>query len=336
MNTYHGPARRMLDRRQFGQRMLASTLGAAAFTQALAQSGPFTKPVRIISPYAAGIGPDAAMRILAEKLSLLIGQQIVVDPRPGGNGIIALNALKQAPNDGHTFLLVGNAHLTINPHLFKSPEYQVEGVIEPVSTIYRAPFFIGVPVKGPHKSLEQLVAAAKAAPERVTYSVPYMGSPPHLGGVLLGHLTGAKLLPVAYKDAQVTAVAAGEVDFTMATLGSFQAMVKAGRLQLLAITQPTRLASAPDIPTVEEAGGPKEMTVQSWTALVTRHGAPADFVRRMSEDMRRALATPNVIERFDSAGLVASANTPTQLAGLLRDDGRFYGDLIKRIGMKSE
>jgi len=327
-----------LTRRAAAGRIAASAVLLATAGTARAQSpGAFTRPIRVISPFAPGIGPDNTMRVLAEKISAQIGQQVVVDSRPGGSGVIAMNALKQAAPDGYTLLLLSNAHLAINPHLFTAAAYKVEGVLEPVSTMYRAPFYIAVSATGPHKSLGQLIAHAKAAPGRVTYSVPYMGSPPHLGGALLEYLTGTRMIPVAYKDNQmVTSVAAGEVDFTLATLSTLSPLVKAGRLRLLAIAQPNRSSTEPDVPTAEESGGPKNWTVQSWGGLVAPKGAPADILRRISEEMRRALAAPDVVERFQTAGQLPAGSTPAQMGDLIRQDDKFYAALIKRIGMKPE
>lgn len=313
---------------------LALIFGAAG--RAMAQ-GTVAKPMRIISAYGAGLGPDGTVRMLAERLSSQTGQPVVVDSRPGGNGLVAMNALKQAPADGYTLLFVSNAHLTINPHLFSSSAYKLDALVEPVSTTYRAPFYIAVASGSPYKSLAQMVAQAKAAPGRLSYSVPYIGSPPHLGGALLEHLTGTQMNAIPYKDAQLmVSVATGEVDFTIATLGSLAPLVKGGRLRLLAIAQPTRSRAEPDVPTAEESGGPKEFVVQSWVGLVALKGAPTDVLRRISEEVRRALASPEVVERYAAAGYLPAGSTPAEFAQLIRQDDKFYADLIKRIGMKTE
>ncbi|UUZ71159.1 tripartite tricarboxylate transporter substrate binding protein [Polaromonas sp. P1(28)-8] len=308
----------------------------ASLTDAHAQAFP-SKPIRVISAFAAGMGPDVAMRSLADKMSRQLGQPVGIEPRPGGNGFIATNALKQSPADGYTLLLVSNAHLSLNPHLFREVPYNVETDFDPVSTIYHAPFFIATSATSPYQNLAQLLAAAKSEPNRVTYSIPYIGSPPHLGGAFFEHLTGTKILAIPYKDVQVTSsVAAGEIDFTMATLGSFNALLKGGRLKLLAIAQPARLKSEPNVPTVEEAGGPKGLTVESWVGLVAPRGTPPDIVRRLQEEMSRALVAPDLVERYHDAGLVAKSATPAEMASLIRTDGKFYSKLIKQIGMTVE
>ena len=323
-------------RRDALRRLGGFALAMGAAGHSLAQ-GTLAKPVRIVSPYGAGLGPDGTMRLLAEKLSSQTGRQVVVDSRPGGNGLVAVNVLKQAPADGSTLLFVSNAHLTINPHLFSSSAYKLEGVLEPVSTTYRAPFYVAVGTGSPYKSLAQMVAQAKATPGRLSYSVPYIGSPPHLGGALLEHLTGTQMIPIPYKDAQLmTAVATGEVDFTIATLGSLAPLVKGGRLRLLAIAQPIRSRAEPDVPTAAESGGPKDLVVQSWVGLVALKGTPADVLRRVSEEVRRALASPEIIERYAAAGYSPAGSTPAEFAQLIKQDDKFYAGLIKRIGMKTE
>jgi tripartite-type tricarboxylate transporter receptor subunit TctC len=313
---------------------LALAFGAAG--RSMAQSK-VDRPIRIISAYGAGLGPDGSVRWLADKLASQTGKAVLVDSRPGGNGLVAMNALMQAPADGYTLLFLGNAHLTINPHLFTSSAYKLSELLEPVSTTYQAPFYIAVSATSPFKSIAQMMAQAKAAPDRLSYSVPYIGSPPHLGGALLEYLTGTKMLAVPYKDAQLmTAVVTGEVDFTMGTLGSLAPLAKGGKLRLLAIAQPTRSRGEPDVPTVEESGGPKELVVQSWVGLVALKGTPSEMVRRVNEEVRRALASPEITERYATAGYLPFGKTPTEFTQLIKRDDKFYADLIKRIGMKPE
>jgi tripartite-type tricarboxylate transporter receptor subunit TctC len=167
----------------------AAAVMVLAAPQAAAQAYP-SRSVRIVSPYPPGISPDVATRVVAERLAKAWGQQVLVEPRPGANGFIAIAQAKKAAADGHEFLLVGNAHLAINPNLFRTVPYDTEQDFAPISLIYRAPFFIVASRLGPFKTVKDLVAAAKAHPDRLGYSTPYVGSPPHLGGALLAHLTG--------------------------------------------------------------------------------------------------------------------------------------------------
>lgn len=316
---------------------LSAIILVASAASVQAQSFP-SKPIRVISAFPAGLGPDTTMRILAEKLTKQLGQPVVIDSRPGGNGFIATNALKQSAPDGYTLLLLSNAHTSINPYLFKNVPYNVEADFDPVSTIYRAPFFIVSGANGPYQTLAQLITAAKTAPDKVSYGIPYAGSPPHLGAATFEHLTQSKMLAVPFKDGGQlgTSVASGEVDFTILTLGSINALVKAGKLKMLAIAAPTRLKTEAGVPTVEEAGGPKGLTIDSWVGLVAPHGTPPDVIRKLNEEIGRALATPDLVERYTVGGVVASGATPAEMAKIIQQDGKVNADLIKLIGMKVE
>ena len=296
------------------------------------------RPVRILSAYPTGVSPDLAARILAERLGHLWGRTVLVEPRPGANGYLAVNALKKANADGHDLLLVGNAHLTINPTLLKDIPYDAVADFVPVSMIYRAPFFIWVATNAPFRTVGELVAAAQANPERVSYSTPYVGSPPHLGGAMLASFSGTKMLAVHFKEgSQVyTSIANGDVTFALGTTGSTASLAKAGRLRALATGSPQRLPSAPDVPTVREGGGPAGYEIDSWVAIVAPRGTPPAIVRRIGEDVGRALAEPEVRERYRGLGVDAVSNNSSELAELIRVDLRRNAELVKRIGVTAE
>lgn len=305
--------------------------------QTSAQTFP-SRPIRVISPYPAGLSPDVAMRVLADKLSRRLGQQVFIDARPGGNGFIAINGFKQAPADGHTLLLVGNAHLTMNPYLLKKLPYDAEKDFDAVSTIYRAHFFIAASASSPYQDMSQLVSKAKSAPGRLTYSIPYVGSPPHFGGALLAHLSDTKMMAVPYKDGGQLgiAVATGEVDFTVLTLGSLNPLVKAGKLKVIAVAAPSRSIVAPNVPTVEEAGGPRGVTVESWVGLVALRGTPPDLVKKLNEEIARALAEPDLISHYAADGVAATAMTPTAMTQMIRADLKTNATLLPQLGMQAE
>jgi len=313
----------------------AIALGGAG--PAVAQTYP-TKAVHIVSPYPTGISPDVAARLVGERLSKAWGQPVVVEPRPGANGFIAIGAAKKAAPDGHELLLVGNAHLTINPHVFKNIPYDPEQDFIPVSLIYRAPFFIVVAANGPYRTLPDLVAAARANPERITYSTPYVGSLPHLGGAMLAALTDTKMQAVHFKEGPqiYTSVANGDVSFSVASAGSATPLVKAGRLKFLAIAAPERLASQPDVPTIKEAGGPAGYEVESWVGFVAPRGTPPELARRIAADVAAALADPELRERYRNLGLEPVATSGAAMAELIRTDLRRNGDIVKRAAIQPE
>jgi tripartite-type tricarboxylate transporter receptor subunit TctC len=313
-----------------------ATLAALA-TGAFPQEFP-TKPVRIVSPYPSGLTPDIAARAIADRLSKTWGRPVIVEPRPGANGFLAIGAVKKAAPDGHELLLAGQAHLAINPRLFASVPYDPEKDFVPLSLIYRTPFFIAVSAAGIYKTIPELIAAAKASQRKLSYSSPYVGSPPHLGGALFAYLTGTQMVHVPYKEAAQVyiAVANGDVDWALGSIGSTLPLTKAGKLRLLAIAARSRDPEHPEIPTVAEAGGPAGYEVDTWVSLVAPQGTPPALARRISADIATALGDLEVRERFKGIGVDPVSNTPAELAGLVKRDLAAYGDIVKRTGVTAE
>lgn len=304
---------------------------------AFAQEFP-SKPVRIVSPYPAGLTPDVAARALADRLSRTWNQPVIIEARPGANGFLAMSQAKKAAPDGYELAVAGQAHLAINPRLFKSVPYDPEKDFAPVSTIYRTVFVIFVSTAGPYGSVRDLIAAAKSSQRKLSYSSPYIGSPPHLGAARLAYLAGAEMVHVPFKEtAQIfTAVANGDVDFALSAAGAAQGLVKAGKLKIIAVTARTRDPDRPDIPTVEQAGGPAGCEADTWVSLVAPHGTPEGLALRVSRDIAAALADPDVRERFKGAGVDPMPSTPAELSGLVKRDLAAYGDIIQRTGVTAE
>ena len=318
-------------------RALLLTLVACAPAPVLGQAYP-SKPVRITTPYPTGISPDITTRVIADKLSKYWNQQVLVEARPGGNGFIAIGAAKKAAPDGHELLFVGNSFITINPVLFKSVPYDPEVDFLPITTVYQGPFFFWVSTQSPYRTVRDIVDAARKNPEKIAYSSPYVGSPPHIGGAMLAHMTATKMLAVHYKDgpAIYTAVANGDVAFTLSSPGSAQGMVKAGRVRALAAASVKRNPDAPDVPTVEEAGGPAGYEVTTWTGLMAPRGTPQPIVMRIAADTAKALAEPDVRERFKALGVIPSPSSPSEMAELMRSELRTNGDMIRKAGLTAE
>ena len=316
-------------------------LVGVAFTAASPAASPQafpSKAVRIVSPYPSGITPDIAARAIADRLSKAWGHPVLVEPRPGANGFIAIGAAKKAAPDGHELLLAGQAHLSINPNIFSAIPYDSQKDFVPLSLIYRTPFFIAVSTAGPYRSVPDLIAAAKASQKNLTYSSPYIGSPPHLGAALFAHLTGTQMVHVAFKEGPqiYISVANGDVDWSLGSIGSTLPLTKAGKIKLLAIAAKSRLPTHPDIPTVAEAGGPAGYEVDTWVSLVAPGGTPPELARRISADIAAALVDGAVRERYRGIGVEPVSNTPAQLAALIREDGKVYGEIVKRTGVKAE
>lgn len=296
------------------------------------------KTVRIISPFSTGIGPDLFARALADTLQKEWGQAVVVESRPGANGFIAIDALKKSAPDGHELLILADSHLAINPSLFKKLPYNVETDMTPVGGLYRTLFFVAVKSDGPYQSILQLIAGAKANPGKLTYGSPYVGSPSHLGNAVFDFETGTQTIHVPYKEQlQIfTSIANGDLTWAIATAASTTAMVKAGRVKLIAVAANKRLPSHPEVPTVEEAGGPKDFVVAAWLALLAPQGTPQNIVRKISADTQKALANPDMKKRIDALGFEAMPSGPEQIAEMIRTANRKNAEIIKRVGATAD
>jgi tripartite-type tricarboxylate transporter receptor subunit TctC len=297
-----------------------------------AQSLP-TKTVRIISPYPTGAGPDTVARLLAEKLAKTWGQQVLVEARPGGNGFIAIDAVKKS-GDGHDLLLVDNGHIAVNPSLFKRLPYDVDKDFQPAALIYRTDFLIAVKADGPYRTVGELIAAAKADPGKISYATPFVGSPSHLGSALLEMRTGTQMLHVPFKETSqmVAAVGNGDVVWTLTTLATAGSLVRAGKVKFIAIAARSRLPTQPDIPTVLESGGPADYEVNGWVAFLSPKAAPADAVAGINSAVNRALGEPDIRERLASFGFTPLPSSRSQLADLIRADTAKFAELVRKTG----
>ena len=303
----------------------------------LAQAFP-ARTVRITTPYSSGVGPDLFTRSLAELLQKEWGQPVIVEAKPGGNGFIAIDALKKAAPDGHELLVLADSHLTINPSLFKNVPYNPETDLVPIAGLYRAFFFVAVKSDGPYQSIQELIAGARANPGKLSYGTPYVGSPSHLGNAIFEHATGTQMIHVPFKDTlQIfTSLANGTITWAIATAASTRGMVNAGRVRLIAVAAKERLPSHPDVPTVEQAGGPKDFVVEAWLALLAPRGTPQSVVRRINADTLKALDSPEMRKRLQNLGFEALPASPEQVAEKIRADLKKNAEIIKRVGATAD
>jgi tripartite-type tricarboxylate transporter receptor subunit TctC len=328
--------RRGFPRHGFLTLMAATVLVALAVPAPASAQDASKRPVRVVSAFPAGTGPDVAMRLLGEQVAKQGGRHFVIEAIPGGNGVIAVSALKRAPADGNTLLLVSNAHLSIVPALMPNAPYSVQRDMVPVATLYSAPFFLAVSANSGFRNLQELLAKAKAEERGVSYSIAYFGAAQHLGIEVLGNLVGARMLPVPYKDGGLTSVAKGEVDFNMTVLNSVQPFVEAGKVRVLAVSSLQRSELMPDVPTVQEAGGPKGYQAETFVGLMAPRGTPASVIQEANDQIARALRSPELIERYKRAGVSVLSSTPAQMLTLMQDDAARVAEQVRRTGIKVE
>lgn len=312
---------------------LISTLSSRVW----AQSFP-AQTVRLISPFAAGSGPDVVARIVGERLGATWKQGVVVDARPGANGFLAAMAVKQAAPTGYDLLIADVGHLSINPSLFKNLPYDPRGDFVPVGGLYRTSFFIVVGANSPIKSVKDLMAAAAVSPGKLTYGSNSVGSPLHLGGAQVEAVTGTKMLHVPYKEISqlYLAVSTGEVDWAMASVASAGPLLKAGKLRLVAVADNARSVVQPAIPTFEESGGPKPVIARSWLAVLAPKGTPAATIGVLNRSLNEVLKQPEVIEKFANFGFLPYPTTSGEVSALIGSETVFYADMVKRTGASAE
>lgn len=325
--------------------LLSTAAAAAAAALALSLSAPAAaqpdfpnKPVTVYTAFAPGSGPDAVLRLVAEKLSKTWKQRVLVENRPGGGGFIAMEAARRAAPDGHTLLQLDSEHLAAVPHLYKARNFDTLKVFDPVATLFRTNFFIAVPTDSKWKSVADLVAAAKSKSGSLTYGSWGVGSPGHLGGERLELLSSTDMQHVPFREVSqlFTSVAVGEPAWSFATLPSSQGPFKAGRIRYLAVAAPKRQPQMPDVPTVAEAGGPKDLEVNSFVVLVAPKGLPAALRDRINADVAAALAEPDIKARFETFAFESPGWSPAEIEKQAAAKGKIYGELISRKSISLE
>lgn len=321
------------------KRMLTLLTAALAASGALAQAGDFpSKPVTIVTPFAAGSGPDAVIRLVGDKLGRLWGQRVAVDNKPGGGGFIAIEQARRAAPDGYTLLQLDSEHVAALPHLYKSRNFQTLQHFDPVASLFRTPFFIAVSSESKYRSVADLIADARARPGQIVYGSWGVGSPGHLGGQQIDALAGTQMQHAPYREvSQLYAnVGTGEVPWAFASIPSSQGIYKAGKLRYIAVAAPRRVPQLPEVPTVGEAGGPAGLDVNSFVSLVAPRGVPPAVQAKINADVAKVIADPEIRARFDTFAFEPLAWSPEQIRREAEIKSKLYGDLVRRGNISLE
>lgn len=315
--------------------LLAAVL---AWSPAGAQQPFPNRPIRITSPFPTGSGPDVVARVVADLMSKSMGQTVIVEPRPGANGFIALEAVKRAAPTGYELGMADVGHLSINPALFKKMPYDPENDFVQVSGVYRTSFFVLVGQNSPLHSIPELLAAARQKPGQVTYASNSVGGPIHLGGVQLEAAGKVQMLHIPFKEtSQVyNAVATGEVAWAMGSLATAGPLLQAGKLRILAAADRTRSPAMPDVPTIEEAGGPAGVEATTWVTLLAPRDTPVAIVETINRHFRAALDNRDVKERMAGFGFVPAGSPGSVVSEWLRTDTVRYAEMVKRTGAQTD
>jgi tripartite-type tricarboxylate transporter receptor subunit TctC len=324
---------RLFDRREFGLSTLAAAAAmiAGSSAGARAQAWP-DKPVKIIEIYPAGVARDSRTRVLAEKLSGILGQQVYVENRPGASGRIGLQAAANAAPDGYTFTMIGSGD-TINRHLFDLP-YDIERDFEPVSRIETLPIVAVARASLPVTDLASLIRYAKEHPGELTYASPGVGSFHHMNGLLFGNVTGTTTRHVPYGQSNPQQdLLGGHVDLTFDALPAWLENLKAKNLRALAITGASRVGVLPDVPTFTESGVPA-YDVRAFYGMVAPKGTPQPIIAKMQEALHKAVFEPALQSLWTSQGGHPVAGTPAELAAQIRSESERWAEVVRANGVK--
>lgn len=317
------------------RRLIALTAASAlAPHTALTQQAWPTRFVRMIVPFTPGGGIDTVGRVVGAKLSEMWGQQIVVENKPGAGGNIASELVARSDPDGYT-LYISAGGLAVNQFLFPSVNYDPVADFAPVTLLCFFPNIVVVPASSPFRTLGDLLAHARANPGKINFGTPGHGSSPHMSGELFKYLGKVDLTHVPYRGAApaLSDLVAGRLDVSFAVMGSGLPLVQSGQLRALAVTTDKRMASAPDVPTIAEAGVPGYES-SSWFAFFAPAKTPAAIVRKVQADTAVVLRDPAVKARLEQIGMVIVGSTPEEMGAHLKADIAKWGPVIKAAGIK--
>ncbi|MBN9050249.1 MAG: tripartite tricarboxylate transporter substrate binding protein [Rhizobiales bacterium] len=303
---------------------------------AQAQNWP-VRPIRIVVAFGAGGTADIVARLLADKLSPVLGQPVVVENRPGAGGNVGASAVAHSDPDGYSFLMSGSPTHSVGPHLFKNLNYDPMRDVPPVAMIAIAPNLLVVNASLPVKSLDDLVRLAREKPGQLTYSSAGIGTSGHLAAEMLKQAAGVDMRHVPYKSGPeaVTGVISGDVSFVFFTVPSVLPQVESGKLRALAITSMKRSAVAPNIPTVAELGYPG-FEALAWFALFAPRGTPQTIIDKLDIEIGKILQQPDVRKKMVELGMEAHFLDARQLADYVSVESPKWGKLLQGMNAQAK
>jgi tripartite-type tricarboxylate transporter receptor subunit TctC len=309
--------------------LLSLLLAQSAFSQ------PYpSRAIRLVVPSSPGGGTDISARILAQKLTQQLGQQVVVDNRAGAGTIIGNEIVAKSPPDGYT-LLMGVSTLAINPAMYAKLPYDAIHDLAPISQAVSVPNVLTVHPSVPARTIKELIALARARPGSLTYGSAGMGTNPHLSGELLRSLAAIDIVHVPFKGSGQSVISqlAGEIALNFPAVPTAFPYIKAVRLRALGVTTSERALALPDVPTIAEAGVPDYEATQ-WFGVLAPAGTPRPIIDRLHQETVRALRASDVTERLIAEGMVVVASTPEEFAAYLKSETIKWSRVIKEAGIK--
>ena len=318
------------ERRRIATALLALT--ALTCTPTFAQDKYPSKTVTIIVPQAAGGANDTIARVVAQKLSEALGQQFIVDNRPGAGGNIGTVAAAKSKNDGYTLMLTANSAQVINPALYKKPGFDPVKDFEPISPVATAGYVLVANNAFPAKNVSEMVAAAKALPGKYTIASAGNGTLNHLIGEMLGKATGIELTHVPYKGASaaVTDLIGGQVQLSVQSLPSSLQFIKSGKMKVLGVVNEQRVTALPDVPTIGETV--KGFGATPWYGLFAPAGTPKAIVVQLQAALNKALDAADTKDKLAAVGCEPYKLSSEQFASLIKDDLPKWAKIVKASG----
>jgi len=302
----------------------------------VAQSYP-NKAIRMIVPFPPGGGVDFVGRVVGQKLSERIGQQVAIDNRAGANGIVGLQALMSAAPDGYTIAAISAGPLAINPHLYAKLPYNTLRDFTPIANMINFPLMLVAHPSLPVKNVKDLIALAKARPNEITYSHPGIGNTGHIAGEVLNSVGNVKTVGIPYKGTapSVIAVLSGEAHLTYSSIPTALPHIRAGKLRALGVGNAKRMPSLPEFPTVAESGLPG-YEAYAWAGMLGPANMPNDIVQRLARDIIAAVNTKEVTDRMLNEGTVPTPSSPEEFSAYIKSEIRKWGDVVKTANIKVE
>ena len=311
-------------------------LFAAAAACAHAQNYP-TKPVRIIVGFVAGGPSDLVARMVAQGLTERMGQQFIVENRPGATGLIGAELVAKAPADGHTLYLASQTTHAVAPALFQKVGFDPIRDFVTIVRVAHNPLLMVSHPSLPVKSFKDVVALAKARPGQINFATGGIGSSPHLSMELIKSMTGIDMVPVHYKGdgAAIIDVLGGHMQLFTASIGTLLPNVRSGRMRGLAVTSQKRSAMAPEFPTLDESGL-KGFEVLTWFGILAPANTPHAVVTRLNDQILQTVAAPSARDQLLKMGFEIVPNTPDQYAAFLKQEHARWGKVVRDLGLKAE
>ncbi len=293
-------------------------------------------PMRMVVPYAAGGGADTTARVLSRKMAEDLGQPIVVENRVGASGVIAATHVVKAAADGHTLLMM-TAGEAVQPVLRRNLPYDLLTDLVPVSLVGISPFVLVVHPSVPAKTVDELIALARANPGKLNFGSSGIGTSPHLAGELFAMMSKTKLTHIPYKGGSqaATATVSGEIEISFPATTSAIPQVQAGKIRALAVTTSRRTRFMPALPTLDESGL-RGFERSSWYALMAPAGISNNIVSRLNAAILKALNAPEVARVFEAQGIESVGNTPEQLSAFIRAEMKQNAAIVEAAGIKPE